>query len=178
MAQSTPPGSGRPLAIVTGAWRSFGLELGRQAAVRGFDLVLAADTPLDTANRELSSFGTQIDCVEADLSTRKGVDELYAAPRGRVPDALLANAGHGLGKGFLDQDFDEARHVIDTNITGTAYLVHRVGRDMRAQGSGRILFTGSIAGFLPGSFQAVYNGTKAFVDSFAAALRNELKDTG
>jgi short-subunit dehydrogenase len=92
-------------------------------------------------------------------------------------DALLANAGHGLGHGFLDQDFREARHVIDTNITGTIYLIQKVGRDMRERGRGRILITGSIAGFMPGSFQAVYNGTKAFIDSFSFALRNELKDT-
>ena len=49
---------------------------------------------------------------------------------------------------------------------------------MRARGSGRILITGSIAGFMPGTFQAVYNGTKAFIDSFSFALRNELKDSG
>ena len=48
---------------------------------------------------------------------------------------------------------------------------------MRARNAGKILITGSIAGFMPGSFQAVYNGTKAFIDSFAFALRNELKDT-
>src|SRR6185312_9525255 len=66
----------------------------------------------------------------------------------------------------------------DTNITGTIYLIQKVGRDMRARRSGRILLTGSIAGFMPGTFQAVYNGTKAFIDSFSFALRNELKDTG
>ncbi len=49
---------------------------------------------------------------------------------------------------------------------------------MVARGEGRILVTGSIAGFTPGTFQAVYNGTKAFIDSFSWALRNELKDTG
>jgi short-subunit dehydrogenase len=48
---------------------------------------------------------------------------------------------------------------------------------MRAANSGRILVTGSIAGFMPGSFQAVYNATKAFIDSFCFALRNQLKDT-
>jgi uncharacterized protein len=62
--------------------------------------------------------------------------------------------------------------------TGTIYLVQKVGRDMRARGAGRILVTGSIAGFMPGTFQAVYNGTKAFVDSFSFALRAELKDSG
>jgi uncharacterized protein len=93
-------------------------------------------------------------------------------------DALLANAGHGLGHAFFEQDFIEVRHVIDTNITGTLELVQRVGRQMQQRGQGRILITGSIAGFMPGSFQAVYNGTKAFIDSFSWALRNELKDSG
>src|SRR5690606_5126749 len=103
---------------------------------------------------------------------------LYALIGDRPVDALLANAGQGLGHAFLDEDFEDVMQVIDTNITGTIYLVHKVGRDMRDRDRGRILFTGSIAGLMPGSFQAVYNGTKAFVDSFAWALRNELKDTG
>jgi short-subunit dehydrogenase len=47
-----------------------------------------------------------------------------------------------------------------------------------ARGQGRILITGSIAGLMPGTFQAVYNGSKAFLDSFSVALSNELKDTG
>jgi uncharacterized protein len=84
-------------------------------------------------------------------------------------DILVANAGRGLGKGFLDQDFDAARHVVDTNVTGTIYLIQKIGRDMRKRGEGRILITGSIAGFLPGTYQAVYNGTKAFLDSFSFA---------
>ncbi|HEY7285214.1 MAG TPA: SDR family NAD(P)-dependent oxidoreductase, partial [Vicinamibacterales bacterium] len=122
--------------------------------------------------------GAEVTVVEADLATMGGVDRLWTAAAGRPVDALLANAGHGLGHGFLDQDFDEARHVVDTNITGTIYLVQLVGRAMRSRGQGRILLTGSIAGFMPGTYQAVYNGTKAFVDSFAFALRAELKDSG
>jgi short-subunit dehydrogenase len=90
----------------------------------------------------------------------------------------MANAGHGLGHAFLDQDFEEARHVVDTNVTGTIYLLHKVGRDMRARRRGRILITGSIAGFIPGTYQAVYNATKAFMDSFSFALRAELKESG
>jgi short-subunit dehydrogenase len=82
-----------------------------------------------------------------------------------------------LGKAFLDQEFAEVQHVINTNVTGTIDLIQRVGRQMRSRNAGRILITGSIAGFMPGTFQAVYNGTKAFIDSFAYALRNELKDT-
>jgi short-subunit dehydrogenase len=59
----------------------------------------------------------------------EGVDRLYAKIAGRPVGALLANAGRGLGRAFLDQDFDDARFVIDTNITGTVYLIQKVGRD-------------------------------------------------
>ena len=167
------------LAVVTGASSGIGLELARQCAGNGFDLVIAADDPaIEQAAGELRKLGAAVETVQADLATLDGVDRLYAALKGRAVDALLANAGHGLGHDFLDQDFAEARHVIDTNITGTLYLIHKVGRDMRSRGKGRILITGSIAGFMPGSFQAVYNGTKAFIDSFSFALRDELKDSG
>jgi short-subunit dehydrogenase len=108
----------------------------------------------------------------------EGVDKLYAAIGGRKVSALLANAGRGLGHAFLDQEFGDVMRVVDTNVTGTLYLIHKVGRDMRARGDGRILITGSIAGFMPGTYQAVYNGTKALLDSFAFALRAELRDSG
>ena len=93
-------------------------------------------------------------------------------------DALAANAGHGLGHAFLDQDIDEALHVINTNVVGTTHLVWHVGRSMRERGRGRILITSSIASQMPGSFQAVYNASKSYDQSFALAIRNELKDTG
>jgi short-subunit dehydrogenase len=168
----------RPLAIVTGASSGIGRQLAIQCARHGFDLLIAADTPLLGVVAELRAFGERVEYLQTDLSTTQGVDRLCAAIGNRPVAALLANAGHGLGHGFLDQEFDEARHVIDTNITGTLYLIHKVARDMRLRRAGRILITGSIAGFMPGTFQAVYNGTKAFIDSFAWALRNELKDSG
>jgi uncharacterized protein len=171
--------SARQFAIVTGASSGIGYHLARECAQNGFDLLVAADRPeINQAAADFRDLGVEVDALEVDLATGDGVDQLVAAAKGRPVDALLANAGHGLGKGFLDQDFDEIRDVIDTNITGTIYLVHQIGRQMRQRGSGRILFTGSIAGFMPGTFQAVYNGTKAFVDSFSFALRNELKDSG
>jgi uncharacterized protein len=169
----------RPLAIVTGASSGIGYELATICAREGFDLLVAADRPeIATAASDFRDLGAEVTAVETDLATIEGVDRLWTAVRGRWVDALLANAGHGLGGAFLDQNFDEARHVIDTNITGTMYLAQLAGRQMRTRGKGRILFTGSIAGFMPGTYQAVYNGTKAFIDSFSFALRAELKDSG
>jgi uncharacterized protein len=166
-------------AIVTGASTGIGRELAILAAGDGYDLLLAADTAGLAEVAELCrAAGATVDTLEVDLATEDGVDQLCAATQGRAVDALFANAGHGFGGAFLDQDFEELRHVIDTNVTGTIYLIQQIARDMVELGSGRILITGSIAGFMPGSFHAVYNGTKAFVDSFSFALRNELRDTG
>lgn len=168
----------RSFAIVTGASSGIGFELARIAAENGHDLLIAADRDLEPAAQKLRALGGGVEAIEADLATQEGVDRLYAAIGGRPVDALFANAGHGLGHGFLDQDFEDVRHVIDTNITGTIYLLQMVLRDMRARNSGRVLITGSIAGYMPGTFNAVYNGTKAFIDNFGWAIRNELKETG
>lgn len=171
--------SARPLALVTGASSGIGYELARQCALNGYDLLIVADDDaIERAARDLQSLGGSVECLVADLATVDGVKKLLDAAASRPIDALLANAGHGLGKAFVDQEWDDIRHVVDTNVTGTLYLLHRVAREMRSRGRGRILITGSIAGFMPGTYQAVYNGTKAFVDMFAYALRAELQGCG
>jgi len=171
------PKAPRPLAVVTGASSGIGYHLARHAARHGYDLVVAADTPLADAVREFEALGASVQAVQCDLASTEGVLHLVAAIGEREVDALMANAGHGLGGSFLAQDFDEVLHVINTNIVGTVHLIQHVARGMVARARGRVLITGSVAGFMPGSFQAVYNGTKAFIDSFALALRNELKGT-
>jgi short-subunit dehydrogenase len=170
--------SGR-FAIVTGASSGIGYHLAQECAKRGCDLLIAADEPeIQRAADTMRRSNVRVSAVEADLATMQGVDKLYDAAKGRAVDLLLANAGRGLGKGFLDQNFEEAKHVVETNVTGTIYLIQKVGRDMRNRGDGKIMIVGSIAGFMPGTYQAVYNGTKAFLDSFSFALRAELDKTG
>ena len=167
----------RKFAIVTGASTGIGFELASIAAENGYDLLVVADEPLiDAAAADFRTHGGAVESIEADLSTIDGVDRLLAAADGRTIDLLCANAGHGLGGAFLEQEVSAWRHVIDTNITGTIYLLQKVVSQMVAAGEGKVLVTGSIAGYIPGSFHAVYNGTKAFLDNFTEALRNELKD--
>jgi uncharacterized protein len=171
----------RQMAVVTGASTGIGLELARLCAERKLDLIIAADEPLiANAARELSLLGANCTPVECDLSCAEGVEKLRSAiaAAARPVDALFANAGRGLGKAFLDQDLDEALKVVHTNIDGTIRLIYCVANDMRRRGQGRILITGSLAGLMPGTFQAVYSGSTAFLDSFSVALSNELKDTG
>jgi len=164
-------------AIITGASTGIGFELATLAAQNGYDILVVADEPLiDAAAADFQQFGTDVSSVQADLATIDGVDQLLAAAAGRPIDLLCANAGVGLGRAFLDQDVADWKRVVDTNITGTTYLLQKVLQQMVARGEGKVLVTGSIAGFIPGSFQAVYNGTKAFVDHLTDALRDELKD--
>jgi len=164
-------------AIVTGASTGIGFELASIAAEAGYDLLVVADEPLiDAAAADFRHHGVDVVSVEADLSTFEGVDTLLNATNGRAVDVLCANAGAGHGGAFLDIEPAKWQHSIDTNITSTLYLLQKALKDMIARGEGKVLVTGSIAGYVPGAFNAVYNASKAFIDNFTDALRNELKD--
>lgn len=167
------------LALVTGASTGIGYELAKACARSGFDLLIVADEPrIHEAAIAIRALGAKVESIEADLSYPQGVDQVLLALGDRPVAALLANAATGLGDAFLAQDFVDVRRIIATNVTETLYLIHAVGERMTAQGEGRILITGSIAGFTPGPFNAVYNASKAFIDSFSWALRNELTGSG
>ena len=176
----------RPLAVVTGASSGIGRELAREFAEHGFDLLITAeDAELADAADELRATGATVDAVTADLADPGGVDELYARIRaaGRPVDAIALNAGRGAGGWFAGPGPDRTSlgdelEIIDLNVRSTVHLAKHVVGDMVERGQGRVLLTSSIASTMPGSFQAVYNASKSFVQSFALALREELKDTG
>ena len=171
----------RPLAVVTGASSGIGRELAKQFAAHDFDLVInAEDDAIADVVAELEATGVDVSTVRADLRTAEGVETLYAAVTavGRPVSAAALNAGVGRGGAFLDTDLDDEIEIIDVNITSTVRLAKRLLRDMAARDEGRVLITSSIASTMPGSFQAVYNASKSFLQSFAQAVANELKDTG
>ncbi len=169
----------RQFAVITGGSSGIGLHLAKEFLANDFDVLIAADARVEEAAAELRDGRGTVDALTVDLSTLDGVHTLYNRIRqnGRRVDALAANAGIGLGKGFFDQDRDDWVKVVDTNVIGTLDLLQLVGRDMVANDHGRILITSSIASQMPGAFNAVYNATKAFLQSFSFAIRNELKDT-
>jgi short-subunit dehydrogenase len=171
----------RPLALVTGASSGIGRELAKQFAENGFDLIVAAeDVELDDAVEELRGLGGAVAPVSVDLTKRADVERLVAAVRGagRPLDAAALNAGIGHGGPFAETDLDAELGIVELNCASTVHLAKRVVQDMAARGEGRILFTSSVASQAPEPFQAVYGASKAFVQSFAMALREELKDSG
>jgi short-subunit dehydrogenase len=175
----------KPLAVVTGASSGIGYELAKQFAANGFDLLIAAeDAELAQAAADLRAAGAGVDALQVDLATDGAVDELYARIQadGRPVAALALNAGIGAGGAFAGPDADrtdlaQELRIVDLNVRSTVHLAKHVITDMVQRDEGRVLFTSSIASTMPGAFQAVYNASKSFVQSFALAIRNELKDT-
>jgi uncharacterized protein len=172
----------KEFAVVTGASSGIGFELARQFAEHGFDLLIAAeDDAIEQAAADLRRDGQiQVTAVRTDLATFEGVEKLYAAvlESGRDVDALALNAGRGIGGEFVaDTDLADELNVIAVNVTSTVHLAKRVIPDMVRRDAGRVLFTSSIASTMPGTYQAVYNASKSFVQSFAEALRAELNDS-
>jgi len=173
---------GNKFAVVTGASSGIGFELAKQFAEHGYDLLIAAeDDGIEQAADALRRDGqNQIFPVRADLATYEGVEEVCAAivGTGRGVDAVVLNAGRGIGGDFTrETELTDELNVIDVNIASTVHLAKRVLPDMVARNAGAVLFTSSVASMMPGTYQAVYNASKSFVQSFAEALRNELEDT-
>jgi short-subunit dehydrogenase len=169
-----------PFAVVTGASSGIGYELARQFAEHGFDLLVTSETDrIEDAARQLRIIGAEVETVRANLATNEGVETLYARIRalGHPIDAIAINAGVGVGGPFVENELDAELNLIALNVTSVVHLSKLVVRDMVARNEGRILFTASIAAEGPAPFEAVYGASKAFVLSFAEALRNELKDT-
>jgi len=171
--------SDRKLAVVTGASTGIGKELARCAALDGCDLVIAAnELEIEQAAAEFRSLGAQVDVVQVDLSTEEGVIALTDAIGTRDVDYLMANAGLTLGHSFTDQGWPDVKELLGLNIVGTTFLLHRLLPRMKIRGEGRVMITGSIAGFIPGSYQAVYNASKAYLDMLSFALNDEMKEHG
>jgi len=171
----------RRLAVVTGASSGIGYELAKVFGEEGFDLIVAAeDAELNAAAERLRATGAAVEAVRVDLASEAGVVELYrrVEQSGRPVAALALNAGRGAGGAFATEtELADELEIVDLNCRSTVHLAKLALPAMVARDEGRLLFTSSIAATMPGPFQAVYNASKSFVQSFALALRNELKDT-
>lgn len=168
-------------ALVTGASSGIGYSLAQELASRGYNLIVcSAGNRLESAAEEMRGYGVDVVEVEADLATRKGVEELWdwVKSSGHTLEVACLNAGVGVGGLFKDTGLEAELSMVELNCVGTVHLAKYVVRDMAERGSGKILFTSSIAGEMVAPREAVYAATKAFVLSFAQSLRYEMEGCG
>jgi short-subunit dehydrogenase len=169
------------LALVTGASSGIGFELANLFADDGYDLVVAADEDsIEACADKLRGTGVDVRAVQVDLRKSEDVVRLYdaATADGRTIAAAALNAGIGRAGPFVEGDLITDLGIIDLNVRATVQLAKLVLTDMARQNSGRVLFTSSIVAGMPGWNQSMYNASKSFVQSFAEALHDEMRDTG
>jgi uncharacterized protein len=167
------------LALVTGASSGIGFELAKLFADDGYDLVIAADDDAIYAGADkLATAQVEVTPIQVDLRDPEDVERLYRSIDRRPLAAAALNAGVGRAGPFVDGDLDTDLSIVDLNVRSTVHLAKLVLTDMAGSGTGKLLFTSSIASTMPGSLQTVYNASKSFIQSFAEALHDELRDTG
>jgi short-subunit dehydrogenase len=170
----------RPYALVTGASSGIGLELARQFVAHDFDVLLVAeDAGVSAVLAELGG-GGRAEAVQADLRVADEVERVWAhvVASGRPLSAAALNAGVGNAGAFVETSLDADLDLVALNVSSTVHLAKRVLADMVARGEGRVLFTSSVAATMPGPNYATYAASKAFVQSFAEAVRREVAEAG
>jgi len=175
--------TGRPRAIVTGASSGIGLEIARQLASQGYDLVIVARnrTALETLAEQIRRQHS-VECLvytcDLGLTDQRNAFVDQTLGKGLRVDVLVNNAGFGSTGEFAGLDLDRELAQIDLNVKAAVALTHACLKPMLERGSGRILNVASTAAFQPGPFMAVYYATKAFLDSFTQAVAWEVRDSG
>lgn len=168
-------------ALITGATSGIGFELAKLFAADQYNLVIVArnEQELDSKATELRQQGIEVVTIAKDLFDRQAAFDLYdeVKAKGLQIDVLVNDAGQGLYGEFKDTDIDRELKIIDLNIASLVILTKQFLKDMVARNEGKILNLASIASKVPGPWQSVYHGTKAFVLSFTEAIREELKET-
>lgn len=179
----TPSKTGENV-LITGASRGIGLELAREFARHGFNLVLVARdaSQLDKVADELKGdFGVVVRTVAADLVQPEAPQVLFdQVQKQSIPiDILINNAGIANYGKFADTDIEQELRMMQLNMLSLIQLSKLFLKPMLAKKRGRIVNISSLAGYQPGGpMWAVYSATKSFVLSFSKALGVELRGTG
>jgi uncharacterized protein len=179
---STPVTGVRPMiTLITGGSSGIGLELARQAAADGSDLILVSrDEPRLKAAAEELGRHVRVDTICSDLSQREAAEGVYrqVMESGRVVSALINCAGFGDYGPFAASNLSKQEQMIAVNVTALTALTRLFLPTMLERDSGHILNVASVTGFLPGPLMSVYFATKHYVLAFSESLIEELRGSG
>src|SRR6266516_1595858 len=161
-------------ALVTGASSGIGEATAERLAMAGYKVY---GTSRRAAKARQRSFELLPLDVTSDESVEATIREVLRA-EGRI-DLLVNNAGFSVAPaGAEESSIEQARSIFDTNFFGIVRMTRAVVPHMRFQGSGRIINIGSVLGFLPAPYMALYSATKHAVEGYSESLDHELRTRG
>lgn len=174
--------SERKYALITGATSGIGYELAKIFAENNYNLIIVArnQDELNNKEKELKEFGIDVISISKNLFKSEDTYSLYAdlTLKGISPEILVNDAGQGVYGKFQETDIHREIDIVNLNIISVMILTKLFITDRLDKGFGKILNLSSIASKSPGPWQSVYHGTKAFIQSWTEAIREELKETG
>jgi NAD(P)-dependent dehydrogenase (short-subunit alcohol dehydrogenase family) len=163
-----------PIALVTGTSSGIGKATAERLTQAGYKVY---GTSRRAAQAEQSNFTLLALDVTSDASVEAAVNEVLQR-EGRI-DLLVNNAGFGVAPAAAEESsLDQARAIFDTNFFGLVRMTRAVVPHMRRQASGRIINIGSVLGFLPMPYMALYSATKHAVAGYSESLDHELRTLG
>ena len=162
------------IALVTGASSGIGKATAERLATAGYKVYGTSRRGAQTDQRRFQMLPLD---VTSDESVKAAVNELIQL-EGRI-DLLVNNAGFGVAPaGAEESSIEQARSIFDTNFFGIVRMTRAVVPYMRKQGSGRIINIGSVLGFLPMPYGALYSATKHAIEGYSESLDHELRTRG
>ena len=164
----------KPVALVTGASSGIGEATAGRLSAAGYKVYGTSRRGPSPAQRSFEMLPLD---VTNDESVDAAVNEVIRL-EGRV-DLLVNNAGFGVAPaGAEESSLDQAKAIFETNFFGLVRMTRAVVPHMRRQGNGRIINIGSVLGFLPMPYGALYAATKHAVEGYSESLDHELRTRG
>ena len=162
------------IALVTGASSGIGQATAERLAKAGYTVYGTSRRMSNAGQRSFEMLLLDVTNDESvDAAVRKVIEQ-----QGRI-DLLVNNAGFGVAPaGAEESSIEQAQSIFDTNFFGTVRMTRAVVPHMRRQGSGRIVNIGSVLGFLPMPYMALYSATKHAVAGYSESLDHELRKMG
>src|SRR5947199_9119947 len=162
------------IALVTGASSGLGEATAERLAKAGYTVYGTSRRGTSVGTRSFHMLPLD---VTSDASVEAAVGEVMRLD-GRI-DLLVNNAGFGVAPGGAEESsIEQARSIFETNFFGVVRMTRAVVPHMRRQGRGRIINIGSVLGFLPMPYGALYSATKHAIEGYSESLDHELRTWG
>ena len=165
-------------ALITGATSGIGLEISKDLAKRGFNLILVARTIenlVQTSNYLTQEYDIKCDYFSSDLTLIDSPDEIYqfTSQKKYDVDILVNNAGYALPNAFHKNTMEDEEKCLRVLGTSVIALTKKYINDMISKGGGKIMIVSSVAAFAPASsLQSLYGPVKTFMNRFVEAINS------